>query len=322
MQAETTFTDQEHRTLSSKRCNDDEKQLKIDLSTDAYGFENSWRLLKNTANGPKELYSGPPADKKYDKTERYLGVYCLSPGTYKFVIDDLFKDGMCCSFGQGKYAGYVGNTEIFSSPNDDENWDRRSHLFKIASSSNTNLPVDPKIGTGMTARDNDWLDSHNSRRKRWHERYGKSYVPLEWSKALMNESKIWAEKLANDCDLEHDPNSIHGENIALNYGWGSFGSMRPTSNILSRFVEDEADDRYPDNGHLTQVLWRATKYVGCADASRPYDGGRCHAQVCRYTRPGNCDMSKYKSNKSEWWLTPMLMNESPCGRECPPDGCN
>jgi len=60
MQAETTFTDQEHRTLSSKRCNDDEKQLKIDLSTDAYGFENSWRLLKNTANGPKELYSGPP----------------------------------------------------------------------------------------------------------------------------------------------------------------------------------------------------------------------------------------------------------------------
>mmetsp|Transcript_24358 Transcript_24358/g.39939 ORF Transcript_24358/g.39939 Transcript_24358/m.39939 type:complete len:258 (+) Transcript_24358:545-1318(+) len=257
---------------------------------------------------------------------------------------------MCCSFGQGKYAGYVGNTEIFSSPNDDENWDRRSHLFKIASSSNTNLPVDPKIGTGMTARDNDWLDSHNSRRKRWHERYGKSYVPLEWSKALMNESKIWAEKLANDCDLEHDPNSIHGENIALNYGWGSFGSMRPTSNILSRFVEDEADDRYPDNGHLTQVLWRATKYVGCADASRPYDGGRCHAQVCRYTRPGeryqpifysmrleiihallyvlqfnfpgNCDMSKYKSNKSEWWLTPMLMNESPCGRECPPDGCN
>jgi len=28
---------------------------------------------------------------------KYIGVYCLSePGRYKFTINDLFKDGMCC----------------------------------------------------------------------------------------------------------------------------------------------------------------------------------------------------------------------------------
>jgi len=32
-----------------------------------------------------------------------IGVYCLSePGRYKFTINDLFKDGMCCEPGWKK----------------------------------------------------------------------------------------------------------------------------------------------------------------------------------------------------------------------------
>eukprot|EP00584_Thalassiosira_punctigera_P019946 CAMPEP_0172571812 /NCGR_PEP_ID=MMETSP1067-20121228/132666_1 /TAXON_ID=265564 ORGANISM="Thalassiosira punctigera, Strain Tpunct2005C2" /NCGR_SAMPLE_ID=MMETSP1067 /ASSEMBLY_ACC=CAM_ASM_000444 /LENGTH=387 /DNA_ID=CAMNT_0013364225 /DNA_START=182 /DNA_END=1345 /DNA_ORIENTATION=- len=317
----TTLIDQGHRAISSKKCENNEQHFKLDLSTDGYGFENSWKLLKNTKNGPKELYSGPPGDKKYDKEERYVGVYCLSPGTYKFVIYDIFKDGMCCSFGQGKYSGYVGNTKVFSSPDGDADWEKRGHQFNISSGSKNELPFDPKIGMGLASRDQEWLDSHNTRRKRWHGRYGKSYVPLKWSQALSEESKRYAKKLAKDCSLKHDPNTSYGENIALNYGSGSFAKMRPTDNILTRFVENEADDEYPANGHLTQVLWRATKYVGCGDASWPYNGGTCHAQVCRYSRPGNCNMNSFKSNKNDWWLTPMLMTESPCDRECSPDGC-
>ena len=53
-------------------------------------------------------------------------------------------------------------------------------------------------------------------------------------------------------------------------------------NVPTGWVEDEVDDDYPANGHLTQVLWRATFYVGCADASN----GDRHVQVCRYARPG------------------------------------
>ena len=67
-----------------------------------------------------------------------------------------------------------------------------------------------------------------------HEQYGKQYVPLKWSKALADESRLWAEQLAEDCDLYHDPNTNHGENIALNYGWDEYSTRRSTENVLSR----------------------------------------------------------------------------------------
>jgi len=204
------------------------------------------------------VYSGPPARRNYARNARYIGVYCLTPGTYKFVITDLFKDGMCCAFGQGKYVGYLENEQVFSSPDDgeDEDWERRSHRFDIVPNKNSDedLPFDPKIGTGLTSRDQDWLDSHNSRRQEWHEWYGKTYIPLNWSNALKEESQIWAQKLADDCALKHDPNNGHGENLALNQGTGQWGEMKSTEAILIRFVEKEADDEYPANGHLTQVF--------------------------------------------------------------------
>lgn len=32
-------------------------------------------------------------------------------------------------------------------------------------------------------------------------------------------------------------------------------------------------------------------------------------------------MNKYKSDEnSEWWLEPMLLDDTPCGYDCPPDG--
>ena len=67
-----------------------------------------------------------------------------------------------------------------------------------------------------------------------HEQYGKSYVPLKWSKALADEARAWAEQLAEDCELYHDPNTNHGENIALNYGWDEYSTRRTTENVLSR----------------------------------------------------------------------------------------
>ena len=72
------------------------------------------------------------------------------------------------------------------------------------------------------------------------------------------------------------------------------------------FVEDEANLSYPDNGHLTQILWRATRYVGCADAVRPYDGGRCHTQVCRYSKPGKHMSLAYEIVKLSTFLSHIL----------------
>ena len=60
---------------------------------------------------------------------------------------------------------------------------------------NTSHIVSKKLCTLSVS---EWLTAHNVRRKEWHRRYGKSYVPLEWSSALKDESKVFAEKLLRD----------------------------------------------------------------------------------------------------------------------------
>jgi len=143
-----------------------------------------------------------------------------------------------------------------------------------------------------------------------HANNSKKYVPLKWSNALKAEAAVWARHLATQGRLYHDTNKgPYGENLAMNSGGGG---QPTTGNVLSRWVEDEANLNFPANGHLTQVLWRATEWVGCADAH----SGNTHVQVCRYARPGNCNMANYNT-----WLEPMLMDESPCGATCHPRDC-
>ena len=218
------------------------------------------------------------------------------------------------------------------------------------------------------------------RPERRHENNSETYVPLQWSDALAAESLVFAQHLIDNNQLYHDPDrGPYGENLA--YNWGSGGQpatdyvlgrecasfrlrgvvvrsprrrtfslpfARPLSNRTG-WVEEEAGAAYPANGHLTQVLWRATTWAGCADASSGYT----HIQVCRYARPGefgpmgtraaeppkttptkddhptpstsspfpplqtgNCNMANYGT-----WLEPMLLPTSPCGAECHPSEC-
>ena len=166
--------------------------------------------------------------------------------------------------------------------------------------------------TDGTDRKSQWLDAHNTRRRQWHKDNGVSYVPLRWSKDLVSSALTWANVLIQQehgtFDLYHDPDAQEGENLAMNCGSGSWSAVRPPDNILSRWVEEEVGMSPPDNLHLTQVLWRATTRVGCAEASREYDNGKtCHVQVCRYSKMGNCNMGKYED-----WIVPMLLDDSPC----------
>ena len=60
----------------------------------------------------------------------------------------------------------------------------------------------------------------------------------------------------------------------------------------------------------SEVLWRGTSFVGCAEHTKILNGSgkKCHIQVCRYAKPGNCNMGRYKNYK-----VPMLADDSPCG---------
>ena len=65
--------------------------------------------------------------------------------------------------------------------------------------------------------------------------------------------------------------------------------FEPFEVVSSSFVwvDFEIGLLYPSNGHLTQCLWRASKYVGCGESVKDFRKGVCRIQVCRYARAGN-----------------------------------
>ena len=164
-------------------------------------------------------------------------------------------------------------------------------------------------GGGATSNSgNAWINAHNDRRRTYHTRYGKSYVPLKWSSSLENSARAWANNLLGSCSLIHGSS---GENLAMTSWNGS------PNDVLKMWVEDEDPGNgqyiFQRSGHFSQALWRGSKYLGCAIASKP----GCTIHVCRYLAPGNCNIS---GNEGRW---PQLVfaDSSPCGPQCPREGC-
>lgn len=274
---------EDERDLSAETdCGPNRAYFRLDLRTDGYGFETSWMLARVQDDALVKIASGPPSGTSYRDDAEYVRGYCLSAGTYRFTINDKFRDGMNGG-GGGSYTGYVGGMMRFGSPTVESAWSRRVHEFAVTATTSdggTIVPEETKIY--MTDTDVQWLQSHNTRRKEWHTRYGRTYVPLEWSNALKAQARAYARELLYNCGAEpvHD-DTAYGENLDSNYGTGSWAELRLAEKILVRWVDGETEDDWPDNAHLTQALWRATEYVGCDVASKSFSGGMCHVYVCR-----------------------------------------
>jgi len=73
------------------------EQVQLRLMTDNYAIETSWMLLDNNDN---VIDSG---DSLSNNT-LYQKLYCLDYNCYKFVINDSYGDGFCCSFGNGNFS--------------------------------------------------------------------------------------------------------------------------------------------------------------------------------------------------------------------------
>ncbi len=217
-------------------------------------------------------------------------------------------------------------------------------------SGSTQSPVQGRDDDSGVERDDAWLEAHNVRRKKYHMQWGKSYAPLTWSPMLATEARQWANQLLDRCGtstVPHESGISEGENMAKNVGSGDNGELKTPDQVLNKWVEMEMDDGYPHNAHLTQVrkagfiiwrflllyrivphnistctqaLWRASKYVGCADSVKAFEGGYCRYQVCRYATAGNCNMGYYNAATGNNWMTPMLNDESKCGPDCTPEG--
>lgn len=173
-------------------------------------------------------------------------------------------------------------------------------LLQKCMSSAAEQHLDDKSKRNLRADSGAWLRAHNKRREKYHRKYGVSYVPLQWSRALASTAQQHAEYMAQNNYSGHSGGN-YGENIAKNGG----GSPYSAEQVLQMWTEDEERQW---GKHFTQVLWRATKYLGCGSASN----GNDHYFVCQYVTPGNCNGSS-KSN--------MLASTSPCEPQCPTDGC-
>jgi len=293
-------------------CKPPQKKITFEIFTDQYGNDTSWEFKQ--LGGPIIATN----ERVYGAREVDSRDFCVDDSSlYELTIYDDYGDGMCCHYGKGHYKIIIDSDETLSG--------KETILYGgyFQAKSSTYLLNTTQVS--MSNRDELWLKAHNKRRKKWHAHYDTSYVPLRWSEALKEEAQEWANHLLGSCGkgMFHDSARITGENAAGNSGTGSWAEMRSPEQILTRFVEREVDDPWPKNGHLTQTLWRASKYVGCAEAHKHMEGEKeCHTQVCRYARTGNCNMNSYVfKNGTINWLKPMLEDINFCGPPCPSDGC-
>ena len=169
--------------------------------------------------------------------------FYLPPGKYRFTLKDRDGDGFCCSNGNGSYALSLDGRELV-----------RGDVFNSEITYNILVGHEPT----MSSRDMAWLNSHNTRRKTWHERNGKEYVPLLWSDTLASDASSRARALLSECDSAgvSASNSAEGENVFKEKkasGSSSLGNFYPPETILKKWVDNEESLGYPQNDRLTQA---------------------------------------------------------------------
>jgi hypothetical protein len=138
-----------------------------------------------------------------------------------------------------------------------------------------------------TSFDERVLVAHNQ------EREALGLQPLNWNPALEQSAQRWADYLASSERFEHAPENRRnpeGENL-----WAGTKNYFQPEAMVGAWIREKKFFRpgvFPDNsttgrvqdvGHYTQLVWRATTQVGCAEAS----SSREDILVCRYAEAGN-----------------------------------
>ena len=117
--------------------------------------------------------------------------------------------------------------------------------------------------------------------------------PLRWDDTLALQAAVYAEEMARTGRFAHSPRESRaglGENLWRGTA-GSFGPREAVAafNAEARYFRPGAfpdvttTGKWQDVGHYTQIIWRTTERVGCAQAT---GGGRDYI-VCRYDPVGN-----------------------------------
>ncbi len=145
--------------------------------------------------------------------------------------------------------------------------------------------VEPPAMEGMTA-------AHNAVRLHVSPAPASPLVPLEWSSAIAEVAKEYAEH----CVFEHSGDNRLGENLYVESGRSS-----GPAEVVEAWASEDEFYSYATNGcasgeqcgHYTQIVWSDTRRVGCgraqcSAASSPFGNGQPWVNwVCNYDPPGN-----------------------------------
>ncbi|KAG0237577.1 hypothetical protein BGW41_008377 [Actinomortierella wolfii] len=168
----------------------------------------------------------------------------------------------------------VNNTESFPhiiDDGDDEN--EVEHLVRRASKSDKKKETKKPKAKALTKEQQTILDVHNS----YRARHGAP--PLTWN----DKAAAWGNNHIQACRFQHSSGSGFGENLAA--GYQSF------SKAIKAWYDEEKKYNYNNpgfsgaTGHFTQVVWKATKSVGCAKKFCP--GSNWTIYICNYSPAGN-----------------------------------
>lgn len=118
--------------------------------------------------------------------------------------------------------------------------------------------------------------------------------PLTWNDALAADARAYAEEMARTGRFEHSPQPRgyppQGENL-----WTGTRRAYRYDEMVGHWVaegryyrplpvpQSSSTGEFGDVGHYTQIVWRNTREVGCAEASNRTDD----YIVCRYLPAGN-----------------------------------
>ncbi|XP_037276373.2 Golgi-associated plant pathogenesis-related protein 1-like [Rhipicephalus microplus] len=126
----------------------------------------------------------------------------------------------------------------------------------------------------------------------WHNYYRALHgvPPLQLDAKLNGIAKKWATTLAKEDRFEHSPDSEYGENVYVK--WSSNPNHQITGreaveswySEISDYRWDGSDPDVDAVGHFTQLIWKETTRMGCAQARGPTNK---ILVVANYAPPGN-----------------------------------
>lgn len=143
------------------------------------------------------------------------------------------------------------------------------------------------------------LKSHNKARSR-HV----NTPDLSYSKLLEDHAIAYAKKLAQTNTFKHDSNELRRYGEGENLYWARSNSPSDVCDAVFAWYNEIKDFKYDKVetdynffpisttlGHFTQIVWEATKMVGCGGAYipslNPGQGAFDTVIVCRYKTEGN-----------------------------------